>query len=185
MCTEHLLASKWSHDVQECEQCGAKFLPIKSRSERLCSKTCSATFFEAVRRNSLGECMREGRWEEALSAIREKARVTDSGCHEWEGYTSKAGYPQTHVDGDRRAYVHRLVVEALLGKPLGKHPVHHKCANRLCVNPEHLQVTTHRENTAEMLSRQALLAEIAELRSVVESLAPGHPVLGKVSGMVA
>ena len=185
MCTDHLLASRWAPNVVNCEQCGTMFLPSQARRERLCSKTCSATFFNEIRRQSLRECIKDGRWDEALTAIRVRTSITSSGCHEWQGYTTKAGYPQAQIENGRRVYVHRVAVEASLGKPLGEHPVHHKCANRLCVNPEHLQVTTHRENAAEMLSRRALLAEIAELRDVVESLAPGHPVLSKVSGAVA
>ena len=58
---------------------------------------------------------------------------------------------------------HRLVYERVVGPlPIGS-VVHHACANRLCVRPEHLQAVTHHENVAEMLERKALLARIASL----------------------
>ncbi|MDN5919384.1 MAG: HNH endonuclease [Pseudonocardia sp.] len=57
--------------------------------------------------------------------------------------------------------------------------VHHRCANRMCVNPDHLQLTTARENTAEMLRRRyyeariaALEAEVLDLRSQLTAAKP-------------
>ncbi|NQE89602.1 HNH endonuclease [Nocardia terpenica] len=77
--------------------------------------------------------------------------------------------------------VHRMVLEAKLGAPLGVLAAHHKCGNSGCVNPDHLQPVTHAENTAEMLARQSYLARIEELESVVRLLAPEHDALNRVA----
>jgi hypothetical protein len=42
--------------------------------------------------------------------------------------------------------VHRVVYVNAFGYVPGKKQIDHKCRNRLCVNPDHLEVVTHREN---------------------------------------
>ena len=41
--------------------------------------------------------------------------------------------------------------------------LHHKCAVRRCVNPEHLELATKRENVGEMFARKAYEQRIAQL----------------------
>lgn len=48
--------------------------------------------------------------------------------------------------------------------------MHHKCANRACINPKHLQAVTAESNTAEMLERNFLQARIRELEMENKSL---------------
>ena len=48
--------------------------------------------------------------------------------------------------------------------------IHHKCANSLCVNPDHLQAISHINNVAEMNERQYYLRRIAELEAQVAEL---------------
>ena len=76
--------------------------------------------------------------------------------------------------------MHRLSLEAKYGAPLGSQAAHHVCANTRCVNPEHLQPVTHRDNTAEMMARRAYVDRIAELEEVIKELAPDHEVLNRV-----
>ena len=78
-------------------------------------------------------------------------------------------------------YVHRLSLEAHLAASLGSQPAHHKCANTTCVNPEHLQPVTHRENVAEMLARRYMEQRIRALESALHDVAPDHPMLSEVS----
>ena len=89
-------------------------------------------------------------------------------CWTWP-HTKEDGYGIAHVDGQRwRA--HRLTYHHLV-LPLRKAVViHHKCANRACVNPAHLQATTHHQNLAEMQARQGLLSTIKILEDEVHSL---------------
>ncbi len=74
-------------------------------------------------------------------------------------------------------YVHRLVLEAKLRKPLGSMRAHHMCGNSGCVNPDHLQPVTDRDNIAEMHQRHAYLARIRELEAALVRLEPNHPLL--------
>lgn len=106
----------------------------------------------------------------ALSALRSDATVTDSGCWEWPKLDRK-GYPRNITLATVGEPAHRAVLTAVLGRPLGAEAAHHTCANRACVNPDHLQPVTAAENTAEMLERRAYRARIAELEKQLAALA--------------
>jgi hypothetical protein len=73
-----------------------------------------------------------------------------TGCHEWTG-TRTLGYgiieaPGYRARGERRILMaHRVMWEMAYGLTDAEH-VHHKCENKRCVNPEHLQPMTHKEN---------------------------------------
>lgn len=76
--------------------------------------------------------------------------VMESGCWEWK-YTDHSGYGRNiliHIDGLVRYFKpHRVSVF----KYRGEYPelVRHKCNNRRCVNPEHLEGGSHRENARD------------------------------------
>ena len=76
--------------------------------------------------------------------------------------------------------VRRRVLEAKECAPLGSQAAHHKCANTKCVNPDHLQPVTHRENTAEMLARKSLVSRVRELEAELARLDPGNDLLDLV-----
>ena len=100
--------------------------------------------------------------------IHRRATVTEAGCWEWP-HRRDDGYGVTRYDGVRWR-VHRLTYHHLV-TPLSKAiVVHHKCGNRSCCNPEHLQGTTAAANTAEMFQRQALLSTIQLQQDEIHSL---------------
>lgn len=106
--------------------------------------------------------------EALFEFIHERATITETGCWEWP-HLKNDGYGVTTFRGQRWR-VHRLTWHHLK-TPLSKATVvHHKCANRACCNPDHLQATTAHANNAEMMARQALLATIAVLEDEVHSL---------------
>lgn len=68
-----------------------------------------------------------------------------STCWLWSRSTTPKGYGEFHADGKvRRA--HRWAYEHYIGAIPEGMVVDHLCCNTLCVNPEHLEVVTQREN---------------------------------------
>lgn len=70
-------------------------------------------------------------------------------CLVWQGPTSGrgrgGGYPRMSLDGQTVA-VHRVVYTHFSGYIPGKKQIDHKCKNRLCCNPKHLELVTHLQN---------------------------------------
>jgi hypothetical protein len=116
-----------------------------------------------------------------IVAIEKYVDKTSEGCWQWTRRFN-GGYPLQRV-GKKSYLVHRLSLEAKMGAPLGSQAAHHMCANSKCVNPDHLQPVTHRENIAEMLARNAYLSRIAELESALAEVDPGNPLLRTVPVM--
>ena len=68
-----------------------------------------------------------------------------NGCWLWRGVHYWNGYGGFFVNGDKRL-VHRVSYATFVGPiPEGFH-VDHLCRVRDCVNPDHLEPVTHREN---------------------------------------
>lgn len=53
--------------------------------------------------------------------------------------------PGMCLDGQTVA-VHRVIFTHFFGFIPGKKQIDHKCRNRLCCNPDHLELVTHKEN---------------------------------------
>jgi hypothetical protein len=80
----------------------------------------------------------------------------------------------------RYRLVHRTVIWAHVDFPgeLSQFPaVHHRCAVRICVNPQHLAPATALINNLEQSIRNALLRQISQLEGELRLLVPGHPLL--------
>lgn len=75
--------------------------------------------------------------------------VHPAGCWWWEGKVSTNGYGEFAI-GPRAlgtVYAHRFAYETLVAIiPPGMQP-DHLCRNRLCANPDHLEIVTPGENT--------------------------------------
>lgn len=74
----------------------------------------------------------------------------ETGCHIWQGSTSGSsgrgyGYPRMSLGGGTMA-VHRVVWVCENGPIPPRKQIDHLYRNRLCVNEEHLECVTHKEN---------------------------------------
>lgn len=77
-------------------------------------------------------------------------RVDRSGgpgtCWPWQGYLHPSGYGRVYAEG--RAYqAHVLVYRLLVGPIPAGLELDHRCRNKQCCNPAHLEPVTHAENS--------------------------------------
>jgi hypothetical protein len=97
-------------------------------------------------------------WMRARGPIEDRfwTRVEKTdGCWLWVGGKSPSGYGLISVgkksEGTRS--VHRLSYEMHHGPIPKGFVVMHSCDNRACVNPDHLSVGTHKDNTDDMIAK--------------------------------
>lgn len=73
----------------------------------------------------------------------------NSGCWIWTKKLHRAGYGLLNIKGPRGwkwKYAHRYAYETSVGPVPEGLELDHKCRNRCCVNPAHLEPVTHQEN---------------------------------------
>lgn len=85
--------------------------------------------------------------------------MPETGCWMWTGSVDRGGYARIQMPGNVLESAHRMSFLAAKGylPPLGC-DLDHLCRSRSCVNPDHLEPVTHREN---ILRGEGLAAENA------------------------
>ena len=71
-----------------------------------------------------------------------------SGCWLWTAYSQASGYGRFCIGGARGDMVmsHRYAYQMLVGSIPDLMELHHLCGNRSCVNPTHLELSSHHLN---------------------------------------
>ncbi len=89
---------------------------------------------------------RPSTWASPLERFLRKIQPIESGCWLWQGALNGSGYGRLGVDY-HLVRAHRFSYEHFIGLiPSGMEP-DHLCRNRACVNPDHLELVTSRQNT--------------------------------------
>ena len=115
------------------------------------------------------------RWEVIAAGVVERfwARVVpepNTGCWLWSGSFFPEGYALLSVD-TRPVGAHRISFQIAGGELIHGMHLDHLCRNRWCVNPDHLEQVSPRENTRRGHSPSAIL-------SVSGVCSKGHPLSG-------
>ena len=95
------------------------------------------------------------------------SRLDANGCKVWQGHRDRHGYGRITVNG-RPRLAHRVAYEVHLGPIPDGLTLDHTCRCRTCVNVQHLEPVTARENTLRGTSPSAINAR----KTVCKS---GHP----------
>lgn len=94
----------------------------------------------------------------------------ETDCIEWMGGRGSKDYGRFYL-GNKQRLAHRVAYEWANGPVPDGHEMDHLCRNRFCVNPEHLEAVTHRENVLRGVSPVAMKARQTHCVG-------GHPLSG-------
>ncbi|MFI6684950.1 HNH endonuclease signature motif containing protein [Streptomyces sp. NPDC050485] len=140
---------------------------------------------------------RQYRHGERLRSIEVRAPYKATGRERAEWYVNRAspegdclthglhrdrGYATVRYEG-RNEKAHRFVYRHLVQELGPGDVVHHKCGNRACIKPDHLQCVTAQENTAEMLERNFYRKRIEELEIEKQELEMANADLKAMVGV--
>lgn len=115
------------------EDCGKQ-----SVAQRVC-----VNHYAVLRRRGVLQPLRRPTAEDRFWAKVNKTAT----CWNWTGSSVQNGYGKFYLGGVRREVLsHRLSIEWANGPIPEGMDVDHKCHNRACVNPDHLRLTTRKQN---------------------------------------
>ena len=107
--------------------------------------------------------------------------VNKNGCFVVTSHAKANGYPILNIEGTT-VNVHRKIYKELFGGIKKGLVIRHKCDNRSCINPEHLEPGTYQDNMDDMAERKRSLhgernhfakldnRKVLEIRSLIGSM---------------
>lgn len=99
-----------------------------------------------------------------------KVTVQANECWQWQGSKNQLGYGQ-FWNGSNLVSAHRFAYELLIGEIPPDRELDHLCRNTSCVNPEHLETVSHKENI-----KRGILPVMMRQRQLSKTHCPqGHP----------
>jgi hypothetical protein len=91
--------------------------------------------------------------------------ITDAGCWEWQGAKGANGYGHVRIGG-RLLPAHRHYFEMVRGPIPDGRELDHRCRNRSCVNPAHLEIVTRAQNTQRGAAARLTRNDVIAIRRV-------------------
>lgn len=86
--------------------------------------------------------------------VKDRIRITDSGCWEWTGTLWAQGYARSIcISAQTKGRGHRLTFELYKEPIIDGNVICHRCDNVLCVNPDHLFQGTTQDNLTDMVNK--------------------------------
>jgi HNH endonuclease len=82
-------------------------------------------------------------------------------CVVWRGHIGREGYGKRTHHGRRGSLAHRVAWEDVNGPIPDGLTIDHLCRNRACINVDHMEVVTRRENTLRGVGPTAVNARKA------------------------
>ncbi len=90
-----------------------------------------------------------------------KIKPLENGCWMWSGCLAKTGYGQFHIRDGLTGLSHRIAWELHHRREIPDGLcLDHLCRVRSCVNPEHLELVTHRTNILRGTGASARVAKL-------------------------
>lgn len=93
--------------------------------------------------------------------------IPENGCLIWHGATINSGYGIIGNGDKKLITVHRLAWILNNGEIPGNLLIRHKCSNKLCVNPEHLELGTHSDNLRDAWARKERVYSESKLQTKI------------------
>ena len=128
----------------KCSVCGVDYSPLRRGMCR--------THYRRLMRNGTTDLLVAIGVSDEVALIMNGWSVTSKGCWEWSGKRDKDGYGCIkRQNKDHRA--HRVAYTTWVGPiPTGLQ-LRHRCDNPPCINPDHLEPGTAKQNVADMNQR--------------------------------
>ena len=87
--------------------------------------------------------------------------IDDNGCFICTSHARSKGYPLSWFDG-KKTRLNRFVYQQMFGEIPEGLVIRHKCDVRECINPEHLETGTQRENIWDAYTRNRMQGCVGE-----------------------
>jgi len=143
--------------IKICQGCNKEFKYYGGSKGKVCSLRCIKgnsdalkKYYESNPRKSFWKNATPSEKLDRYKQLFEDSVIKSEGCWGWKNYSNISGSGRIGVRGNfLSAYrASWLIYRGEIPKGL---LVLHKCHNRVCSNPDHLYLGTHKDNTQDML----------------------------------